>query len=142
MSPLSAVEEEKLRLTDIPTAHDRLLPNFQFDALSEPEQRITDKSSSGLASLWEEAVLQYRRTVALETSEEKVFCDSVAGAISGHEQYQRAVIEWRSFRKQSKSGKLQKAKTRVDQFMAALQDKIVTIDVLIGYPTQSVNFLH
>src|SRR5438270_2233803 len=145
VSPSVAIETSTGVSHDVLTNQDSLLPKIKSGVrdtpISTPESKSGEKSSSELVtqvpvvvapyltldSLWGQAVLHYRRRVSLDASEEKLFCDPVELATNSHvEQYQRAIVAWRSFRSRSNSGKLKKTKDRVNRFMVILQEKIET----------------
>lgn len=106
-------------------------------SLSKPLHAIRTDAPFTMVTLWEEAVARYRMTVVLQSSEEQLLLDATQ-ALSIQNIHNNVFRQWSFFRR-TKTRKFQGVRDRVDRIIGALREKITTIDVLIGYPTQAVN---
>lgn len=102
-----------------------------------PVHPIRTEIALTMVSLWEEAVDRYRLTVALQSPEEQILLHTTQ-ALSIQNLHNNVLRQWNFFRR-TKTKKFQGIRDRVDRTIGALREKITTIDVLIGYPTQAVN---
>jgi hypothetical protein len=116
------------------TPNDANEPAEQY--LSFPTHVIPTETSLTMITLWEEAVARYRLTVALQSSEEQMLLDATQ-ALSIQNLHNNVFSQWSFFRR-TKTRKFQGVRNRIDRIIRALREKITTIDVLIGYPTQAV----
>ena len=123
----------ELKTTD--TLMDATEPAEQ--SLPAPAHAIRTDNTLTMINLWEEAVARYRLTVALQSSEEQFLLDATQ-ALSIHHLHNNVFRQWNFFRR-TKTRKFQRIGDRVDRIIRALREKITTIDVLIGYPTQAVH---
>jgi hypothetical protein len=93
------------------------------------------ESTSALVGLWDSAMARYRTTVSLNTAEQKLFEQPLAMGSC----YEKVLSEWQSFVTVDKPGSIKaKMKDKVQQLVQNLSEKIVLMDVVIGYPTSAV----
>jgi len=99
---------------------------------SEKETASQPDATIAVVGLWSEAVARYCHNLSFNDNNRPDFMDQAPRVI---DHFHAAFDQWTQFRSQTKPGKMS---MRIGRIMQVLQDKISTIDVLIGYPTQAV----
>lgn len=100
--------------------------------------QVEDESSCFRVKLWQDSIVEYRRTVRPNLTEEAW----LGSLLPVDAQYQAAISEWGVYRNQrmvSNHKNLNKLKNALHKFLLALYEKISTLDVLIALPVQTVN---
>jgi len=104
------------------------LPSPKSNPVGTASFRSTDATVT-IVELWSEAVARYRHSFTSTDNTQPLFLDQTV-TVTDH--FQAAFDQWSQFRSGSKS------RSKVGRIIQILQDKISTMDVLIGYPTQAV----
>jgi hypothetical protein len=105
--------------------------NVELPSISD----LNSDSLDSLAELWKQAVSHYQLTASLQAPEQKLFAQ-VDTELTKF--YEDIASKWSGFRRVALGAKGRRFRDKVVRLLHSLQDKISTIDALIGYPAQAV----
>ena len=106
---------------------------------SSPQDTLTSEQASSLflVDLWRDSITEYRRTARSSSAEEAWLLSGAPADVH----YGAVLAEWEAFRNQKgdvKHKNLNRVKKTINGFLLIMREKIDTLDVLIGFPTQAV----